>query len=550
MKAREGEGKSCREVSRVPCMDPFEPQSLRTARDLFRLRRSPLSPSEEERLLAFGRWSREELEPLGFEVDRYARPRFEAHDPLGQDVGRVVLSSGHRDGLRRLYEFGVVADPLTGAQRFPFTFALMHEVAEVGFLCSVTVTLTTLVLLARYGGPGVRETMLSPLLQGGGLAQGATWATEAHGGSDLGANASVARPTANGLWELRGEKYFCSNVGAAFALVSGRLEGGPPGIRGLRLFVVPAKRSDGQANFQVRRLKDKLGTLTVPTGEVSFPGSEAHLLGGPGSGPGPVMEMLNLSRTCNAIGSAALLQRLSELAELHARRRRAFGRELRDHPLLKGDLATLRVEADAASLLALDVGLAYGREWAEPAQGRTSSPGLQLGAHVAKMVTAEQAVRGAALAMEVWGGAGYLEEFPLAKMARDALVLPIWEGGANLQALDSRELSAKGPCEEGWLKEAREVEGAAGSPSVRTELGRLLGALQGPGDETDAKARLRLLGRLRQLTLLALRAESPGPSAEYREATAEGFVGIYPRDEPRGLLPSVASRVLGGEDQG
>ncbi|HTT74041.1 MAG TPA: acyl-CoA dehydrogenase family protein [Thermoplasmata archaeon] len=474
--------------------------------DAFVAARRPLTTDEERALEKFGRTARDRLEPTGYRIDRASPPRLVAEGTPNDAAPRsVVLAPEHSKALDELYATGMGVGPAGGRIDWPFTFALMHEVADVGLLCSVTVTLATVHSLEKWADGPTRARFLPALLKNGGRAQGATWATERQGGSDLGSNAAVARPAAEGAWSLTGEKFFCSNVGAAYAVVTARPPGAADGVRGLRLFFVPAVTAAGTPNWRVRRLKEKLGTIPVPTGEVEFEGAEAYALGTPEAGPSPILEMLNLSRIANAVGSASVLYRAFERAEEYALERTAFGRPLAEHPLLALDLATLAVESDAASLLAFDAAFRFARTARERPPYSPEAQLTRFSAHVAKLVTAELAVRGTTRAMELLGGIGYLEEHPMARLVRDAHVTTIWEGGANVQALDAREAIDRHHPEARWASDAGRTAADAASIEVRRFLSTRLEELAGERGEVDAKRTLEAWGEVRALTLLAER---------------------------------------------
>lgn len=510
-------------------------------------RGSPVPADVRDRWDRYAEFVSQELEPIAFEVDRRARPYLAHHDTLGGDPEEVVLNRAHRTALRKVYASGLATGPVEGRHPWWESFGLGYLTTDVGTFCSATVTMATAFSLAKFGTTELQERFLVPLLENGGDRQGATWATEAQGGSDLGANLTKARPAGPGRFELTGEKYFCSNVGASCAVVTARPDGAPAGPRGVRLFFVPARREKGGANWRVRRLKEKLGTTAVPTGEVSLAGSEAYLLGTDEEGILPTMEMLNVSRICNAVGSAGVLERGRALAVEHAGRREAFGKRLREHPLMAQDLAALTVETVAASLLAFDPAFAFDAVWRERPFRSEAAKRLRFSTHAAKLVTAEQAVRGTYAALEVFGGPGYLEEFPVAKLVRDAMVVPVWEGGANRQALDAQEILTRGHPEDLWRQEAERALDESTSEAVRAQLGRLLECTRGPPkQEEEAKVRLRSLGELREQTLLetwARRAPS-GPSRARAEAISETFAALRPTTPPRGPSLEVALRTL------
>src|SRR5260370_8008767 len=130
--------------------------------------------------------------------------------------------------------------------------------------------------------------------------------TEIKGGWDWGAAAETMARRAGDGWQLTGEKYFTSNAGAELAVVAARPDGAAAGVRGLALFLVPRCRKNGELNYFIRRLKDKIATRSVPTGEVELQDSEGYLLGVGESGIYMILEVLNLSRLANSVGSVAL----------------------------------------------------------------------------------------------------------------------------------------------------------------------------------------------------------------------------------------------------
>ncbi len=139
--------------------------------------------------------------------------------------------------------------------------------------------------------------------------QGATWMTEIRGGSDLGAGVETVAAQREESWRLTGDKYFASNAGAELAVVAARPQGAPNGVRGLALFLLPPYRANGELNYTIRPLKDKIATRSVPTGEVELRDSEAYLLGQAEDGIYLILEVLNVSRIANSMGSVALAQR-------------------------------------------------------------------------------------------------------------------------------------------------------------------------------------------------------------------------------------------------
>jgi alkylation response protein AidB-like acyl-CoA dehydrogenase len=295
--------------------------------------------------------------------------------------------------------------------------------------------------LAKYGTDALKERFMPRLLERDGNAwQGATWMTEARGGSDLGATVeTVARSHGDG-WLLDGDKYFCSNVGAELAVVAARPEGAPRDVRGLALYLVPRYRENGDLNYFIRRLKDKVSTRSVPTGEVELRGSEAYLLGKPEWGIYLIMDVLNFSRVANCIGSVAVMQRALAEALGFSEERVAFGKRIIEHPLLAKQFEDRLAELRAGFAIAWESVKLLNETWRETPPFSERHHLLRLVAHLAKYWTAELAAQAAKWSMEVHGGMGVLSEYGVERWLREAMVLCIWEGTPHRQMLDGLEV--------------------------------------------------------------------------------------------------------------
>jgi alkylation response protein AidB-like acyl-CoA dehydrogenase len=303
------------------------------------------------------------------------------------------------------------------------------------------VSLGTAVPLAKYGSAELQARFLPQLSRkDDSVWQGATWMTEIKGGSDLGAAVeTIARPAGDG-WLLTGDKYFTSNAGAELAVVAARPEGSAAGVRGLALFLVPRYRKDGQLNYFIRRLKDKIATRSVPTGEVELKDSEGYLLGVGESGIYLILEVLNLSRVANSVVSVALAQRAMADALSYAEHRAAFGKRILDHPLLRHQFENRLNALQSAFALAWESVQLLNDVWMERPPYSDRYHLFRLVAHLAKYWTAEFAVDTAKWAMEVHGGLGVLAEYGAERWLREAMILAIWEGTSHRQILDGLEV--------------------------------------------------------------------------------------------------------------
>ncbi|MFN3689995.1 MAG: acyl-CoA dehydrogenase family protein, partial [Fimbriimonadales bacterium] len=366
------------------------------------------------------------------------------------------------------------------------SFALGYLTAyfDAGLYCPHTVSLATAVSLHKYGSPRLKEQYLPRMLRRDGEAwQGATWMTESGGGSDLGAYVKTSAAPSGNAYRLTGEKYFCSHVNAELAVVAARPQGAPEGVRGLALFLVPRYREDGSLNYFIRRIKDKIGTRSVVTGEVDLQESIGYLLGSAEIGVYLILEVLNLSRVANSVGSVALMQRALDEAESFARGRVAFGKPLIEHPLMRAQFTRWRATLDAAFALAWEAVrlLAEVSSLTPPYTPRYHL--FRLITHLAKYWTAEQAVQAAKWCMEVHGGAGVLAEFGVERLLREAMVLPIWEGGSHRQMLDALEAMQRHAAHLLLLEHLASVADPAEQQAWRE---RLNAYLQQPTDAQEA----------------------------------------------------------------
>ncbi|NWR79267.1 ACD11 dehydrogenase, partial [Centropus unirufus] len=267
------------------------------------------------------------------------------------------------------------------------------------------------------------------------------WMTERRGGSDV-ANSTetVARKQPDGSYRLSGFKWFTSAADSDMTLTLARIvdaEGQvKQGSSGLSLFFMKVRDGEGKLNnIKVRRLKDKLGTRQMATAELWLDGAEAELISAEGRGVASISNMLNITRIHNVIAAVASMRRMISLSREYARKRVAFGKLLKDHPLHMQTMARLEVQTRGAFLLLMEIIRLLGLAEATLASEEDQLL-LRLLVPVAKLYTGKQAAAVVIEAMESFGGQGYMEDTGLPVIVRDALVLPIWEGTTNILSLD------------------------------------------------------------------------------------------------------------------
>ena len=412
--------------------------------------RSPLAflqnqlPAIPHRELLAGEeaWWKSEGVAISDAIDRAGTPWLRMFDRFGKRVDEILYPREYQTILKRGYRAGVVWRALEEKSLLP-TYALMHVISfhDPGVCCPYTVSLGTAVPLAKYGNAELQARFLAQLLRkDDSVWQGATWMTEIKGGSDLGAAVeTVARPVGDG-WRLTGDKYFTSNANAELAVVAARPEGAAAGVRGLALYLVPRYRANGELNYFIRRLKDKIATRSVPTGEVELRGSEGYLLGSADAGVYLILEVLNLSRVANSVVSVALAQRAMADALVYAEQRVAFGKPIVEHALLTHQFESRLGALRAAFALAWESVRLLNEVWMERPPYSERYHLFRLVAHLAKYWTAEFAVDTAKWAMEVHGGLGALAEYGAERWLREAMILAIWEGTPHRQMLDGLEV--------------------------------------------------------------------------------------------------------------
>lgn len=387
-------------------------------------------------------WWSKDGKDTGEAIDRAGTPWLRMFDRFGKRVDQILFPPEYYVMLRRGYRAGVVWRALE-QKTLIVTYLLTYIVSyhEPGICCPYTVSLGTAVPLAKYGSAELREKFLPQLLRkDDSVWQGATWMTEIKGGSDLGVAVETTARTSGDRWLLTGDKYFTSNVGAELAVVAARPEGAEPGVRGLALFLVPLHRENGQLNYFIRRLKDKIATRSVPTGEVELRDSEGYLLGSADSGIYQILEVLNLSRVANSVVSVALAERAIAEALCFAERRRAFGTSIVHHPLLHRQFEERLAALRGAFGLAWESVELLNEVWVERPPYSDRYHLFRLLAHLAKYWTAEFAIDTAKWNMEVHGGLGVLAEYGIDRWLREAMILAIWEGTSHRQILDGIEV--------------------------------------------------------------------------------------------------------------
>ncbi len=507
-------------------------------------------------LSAFGAWVATEVDRAAAYTDRHAPPVLQAYAPDGSLANRILQNPGWLAVSREVYRRGAVGlnhDESPAPFLLTFAMGYLLSQADVSLHCPVTMTGAVAYVLSRHAPAGLRERYLPLLTRRDGEAlTGGTWATELHGGSDIGATTTSARAEGD-HFRLNGLKWFASNANGGLALATARPAGAPPGTRGLGLYLVPLELPDGSANScSFRRLKDKLGTTGIPTAEIDLIDAWALEVAPPPEGFRLMMTALEFSRIHNAMGSAGLQRRAFAEAFAYAARRHAFGAAILDYPMVQERLALMLARLEAGLALALEAARAFDAADALGA-GEAEKAGLwlRLATALAKYQTAEEANRACRAAIEIIGGNGYTYDHVTPRLLRDAQVMTVWEGPANIQALEVLRLVAgRHPGAEAFEARIGALLGtlppglaAAGGPVEEALAGwrALRGRLAADAVRAQRHA-LRLLALMSDILAAALLLEEasllPGPESERKAMIARLFIEtrLLPAG-PRGAPP-------------
>ncbi len=398
-----------------------------------------------EDLSSFGQWVGTAVDEQAEYTDGIAPPMLETYDAAGNIVNHIVQNAQWASCSREAYVRGMVglnygSDPAP----YVITFAMgyLMSQADISLHCPITMTGAVAHVIAQFAPEPVRERFLNSVIRRDGQAlSGGTWATEQHGGSDIGATTTVARPISGkpGEVTLTGLKWFTSNANGGLALATARPEGGEEGSAGLGVYLVPTHLDDGTPNpMRIRRLKDKLGTRGVPTGEIDLMETWAMEVAPPPRGFRLMMEALEFSRIHNAMASAGVQRRAFLEALDYASNRDAFGHRITRYPMVRDEILKLMVDMEASVALCFEAARAFDAAHIHDVEAADEPDRLwlRLVTAFAKYHTAEDAVAGCRRALEIVGGNAYTADYVIPRILRDAQALTVWEGPANIQSLE------------------------------------------------------------------------------------------------------------------
>ncbi|MFL9814377.1 acyl-CoA dehydrogenase family protein [Stutzerimonas sp. VN223-3] len=440
----------------------------------------------ESRLDTYGALAGGPLMTAGFLANEN-KPVFKSHDRYGHRIDLVEFHPAYHELMRTAIAHGIPSlpwtDPQPGAQVARAALMYLHNQAESGSSCPLTMTYASVPALRLQAGIGDLwlPKILSreydprnlPMEQKAGVTIGMAM-TEKQGGTDVRANTTRAHAVGAAgpgqLYELIGHKWFCSAPMCDAFLTLAQTD------NGLSCFLLPRHRPDGTRNqFYIQRLKNKLGNWSNASSEVEYRGALAWMIGEEGRGVPTIIEMVSSTRFDCMIGSSSLMRQALTQAMHHCAHRQVGGRVLAEQPLMQNVLADLALESEAALALTMRMGRALDNSFDEQEEKFA-----RLVTAIGKYWICKRAPEMIAEASECLGGAGYVEDTIMPRLYREAPVNSIWEGSGNVQCLDVLRALSK---ETGVLDVLfAELGDGHGDARLQAHIGRLQTAFADTGD--------------------------------------------------------------------
>ena len=398
---------------------------------------------------------------LGHLANKY-KPELDTHDRFGNRVDVVHYHPAYHELMRSAFAHQLHAlpwvNPVSGTHVARAAKFLMQGQVEAGHICPTTMTFACI--------PSIRSTpklaalfedkILSrhydprnlPASQKNGLTVGMGM-TEKQGGSDVRANTTFAVALDQGgtgegndtkTYAITGHKWFLSAPMCDLFLVLAKTDAG------VSCFLVPRWKPDGSKNtLQVIRLKNKMGNVSNASSEVEFRGAFGWLVGTEGRGVATIIEMVSLTRFDCMLGSSAIMRMGLIQAIHHCRQREAFGKKLIDQPLMQNLLADLTLEYEGALALSMRMARALDEKDHDTEAGRHAALLARIATAIGKYWICKRTPNHSFEAMEVIGGSGVMEDGPMPRLYREAVINSIWEGSGNVQCLDVLRAMSKTP---------------------------------------------------------------------------------------------------------
>jgi alkylation response protein AidB-like acyl-CoA dehydrogenase len=402
------------------------------------------------------------LEEAGKFVNEVIAPLNRDGDEIGAQWrgGQVTMPPGFKEAYQAFWQSGwpaLAASTEDGGQGLPSVLeAMLYEMlsaANHGWTMAPGLLHGAYECIKHHASEELQAQYLHKVATGEWLAT--MCLTEPHAGSDLGLVRTKAVPLADGQYAVSGTKIFISGgehdlTDNIVHLVLARLPDSPPGPKGLSLFLVPKFYPDGsRSRVHCDRIEEKMGLHGSPTCVMRFDEAVCAIVGEPGKGLHAMFVMMNAARLHVALQGIGLLDAAWQKADAYAQERRQMrapgkGKSaaeadfIADHPAMRRILDTQRAWVDAGRVLAYRTALELDliKHSPDPDVQAAAQRWCALVTPVMKAVFTHQAFHGGSDCLQVFGGHGYVREWGIEQIVRDARVAMIYEGTNEIQAID------------------------------------------------------------------------------------------------------------------
>lgn len=383
-----------------------------------------------EHLSQFGQVSSEKLNELIFEAHKEGKyPVLDKYDHVGNRIDEIRYCDEQEQARKIAYDYGIVNLDYHKEWQKPFHYIhrmvlayLQNQNGEGGVACPLAMTEGLINILKELGTPEQQERYL-PIVTDpdrGSHFMAGQYITERVGGSNVSANRTVAVPQGDGKYLLYGEKWFCSNPGEVW-VTTARLED----TNMIGLFVVPRYKDDGELNeHHILRTKDIIGSRGKATAEIEYSGVEADVLGKPSRGLAYLLQyVLKISRIHVALGGLGMGRRAYLEAFVYAKIREAYGKKIKDIPLVMKNLLAMKTAQVAAELAVFD-------SWLKVEE---KNPVEDVMVSLLKYKVSTLGSWMAREAILTLGGNGIIGDFSvLPRLMNDNIINETWEGTHNV----------------------------------------------------------------------------------------------------------------------
>nr|HEX4312911.1 acyl-CoA dehydrogenase [Kofleriaceae bacterium] len=427
----------------------------------------------------YANWGKDEVttvleEAYGW-VQKYLGPLNATGDSQGCTLtaGQVHVPAGFKDAWRALFDAGwrtLAVEEKHGGQAGPFTLAMMVEEFMCGSCTSfnmyAALTQGAADVILAFGTPEQQDRYVSKMFDG-------TWAgtmclTEPHAGSDVGSANTVAVRRPDGKYDIKGTKIFISGgdqdiTNNIIHMVLARTPDAPAGTKGLSLFIVPKVTDGGTSNdVQVGGIEHKMGIKASATAQLVF-GENGHCVGElvgtvEQKGMSQMFHLMNYARIGVGIQGLSLASSAYLNAVDYAKDRKQ-GSSIKqwkdataprvpiiEHPDVRRMLLDMKSKVEGLRALTVKLTMHIDRAHADPSGAEYHNGQVDLLVPLLKAYGSDQAFQICATAIQVYGGAGFLRDWPVEQYCRDSKIFSIYEGTNHIQAMDlvGRKLMQRG----------------------------------------------------------------------------------------------------------